>query len=322
MPDNSSNPSAKRPKRALVLSGGGGRGAYEVGVAAACRERNFDFDWIIGTSIGAINATLIAQDDLHVLQDIWCRLQSQDVYRLPNPNHLRRVVFGQKLGLLNTDPLEALLRKHVNIERLKRSATGVGFLTTDLCSLETRLITADDIHTDEELVDVLMAASAVPLLFPPRHLGGEGCWIDGGLVRNTPIQAAIGLGVSEIYAVLVDPDSFLDCPGSLVQLVSRLLEIILDHSARSGIAHVNQYNRSLELSVQNGARDWCVIGDSPAMTAGADEDSGASRPGRVQLFIIKPRNQIVGSLLEFEPANSRWLIRRGYEDTVQSCVAV
>ena len=121
---------------------------------------------------------------------------------------------------------------------------------------------------------------------------------------------------------LGEPWIFLDCPGSLVQLVSRLLEIILDHSARSGIAHVNQYNRSLELSVQNGARDWCVIGDSPVMTGSAEEDTGASRPGRVQLFIIKPRNQIVGSLLEFEPANSRWLIRRGYEDTIQSCVAV
>ncbi|MBZ0189769.1 MAG: patatin-like phospholipase family protein, partial [Candidatus Obscuribacterales bacterium] len=184
--------------------------------------------------------------------------------------------------------------------------------------------TSEDLETSEDLVDVLMAASSIPLLFPPRLLAGEGCWIDGGLVRNTPIQAAIQLGAREIYAVLVEPDSFMTCPNSLMQLISRLLEIMLDHSARSGIAHVNQYNQILELSSLNGnaASDWCMLDSPRAYEVEIRQDQEVVRPQPVRLFIIKPQHQILGSLLEFDPPTSRWLMKRGYEDTIRSCIAV
>ncbi len=241
------NRSATQPVRALVLSGGGGRGAYEAGVAKACAERDFHFDWIVGTSIGALNAALVGQNDLDILESMWLQIRSNDVYKLPDPGHLRRVIFGQQLGLLNTAPLEQLLRSCISLEKLKAGPSKVGFVTTDLCGLRTKVITSDEIHSQEDLIDVLMASSAIPLLFPPRRLKGEGCWIDGGLVRNTPIQAAINLGATEIYAVLVEPKSVDTCPTSLTQLVSRLLEIVFDHSARSGIAHVIQHNRILDV---------------------------------------------------------------------------
>jgi NTE family protein len=258
----SDNREESRPVRALVLSGGGGRGAYEAGVAKACAERDFHFDWIVGTSIGALNAALVGQNDLDMLETMWRKIRTSDVYKLPDPGHLRRVIFGQQLGLLNTDPLERLLRNSVNIDKLKAGKTKVGFVTTDLCGLGTRVITGDEIETQDDLIDVLMASSAIPLLFPPRRLHGEGCWMDGGLVRNTPIQAAISLGATEIYAVLVEPNSVDTCPTSMMQLVSRLLEIVFDHSARSGIAHVVQHNRIIEVGglrdgKQNG--NWCLL---------------------------------------------------------------
>ncbi len=258
----SDNREESRPVRALVLSGGGGRGAYEAGVAKACAERDFHFDWIVGTSIGALNAALVGQNDLDMLETMWRKIRTSDVYKLPDPGHLRRVIFGQQLGLLNTDPLEKLLRSSVNIDKLKAGKTKVGFVTTDLCGLGTKVITGDEIETQDDLIDVLMASSAIPLLFPPRRLNGEGCWMDGGLVRNTPIQAAISLGATEIYAVLVEPNSVDTCPTSMMQLVSRLLEIVFDHSARSGIAHVVQHNRIIEVGglrdgKQNG--NWCLL---------------------------------------------------------------
>lgn len=258
----SDNRDESRPVRALVLSGGGGRGAYEAGVAKACAERDFHFDWIVGTSIGALNAALVGQGDLDMLETMWRKIRTSDVYKLPDPGHLRRVIFGQQLGLLNTDPLEKLLRNSICIDKLKAGKTKVGFVTTDLCGLGTRVITGDEIETQEDLIDVLMASSAIPLLFPPRRLHGEGCWMDGGLVRNTPIQAAISLGATEIYAVLVEPNSVDTCPTSMMQLVSRLLEIVFDHSARSGIAHVTQHNRIVQaggLKSSNG--NWCLLED-------------------------------------------------------------
>ena len=332
------------PVRALVLSGGGGRGAYEVGVMQACAERDFHFDWIVGTSIGAINACLAGQNDLDKLIDLWLRIRSQDIYKFPDPGHLRRVVFGQQLGLLDTSPLENLLRSCINLERLKAGPSKVGFVTTDLCNLTTRLITVDEINSQDDLIDVLMASSAIPLLFPPRRLFGEGCWIDGGLVRNTPIQAAINLGATEIYAVLVEPNSIDNCPNSLVQLVSRLAEIVFDHSARSGIAHVNQHNRLADLGDLRNYRsnNFCLIENKTeecksCQSNGGGHDDDQSSPmsafdfvnlanqkelKRVRLFIVTPARQVVGSILDIDPLASNWLLRLGHDDIIRKCVAV
>lgn len=276
----SDNRDESRPVRALVLSGGGGRGAYEAGVAKACAERDFHFDWIVGTSIGALNAAIVGQGDLDMLETMWRKIRTSDVYKLPDPGHLRRVIFGQQLGLLNTEPLEKLLSKTVNIDKLKAGQTKVGFVTTDLCGLGTRVITGDEIETQEDLIDVLMASSAIPLLFPPRRLNGEGCWMDGGLVRNTPIQAAISLGATEIYAVLVEPNSVDTCPTSMVQLVSRLLEIVFDHSARSGIAHVTQHNRIVQAGgLKQGNGNWCLLEDAANGNHGETNHSNGNGNG-------------------------------------------
>ncbi|MDZ4835235.1 MAG: patatin-like phospholipase family protein [Candidatus Melainabacteria bacterium] len=279
----SDNRDESRPVRALVLSGGGGRGAYEAGVAKACAERDFHFDWIVGTSIGALNAALVGQDDLEMLETMWRKIRTSDVYKLPDPGHLRRVIFGQQLGLLNTDPLEKLLRSSIDINKLKAGKTKVGFVTTDLCGLHTRVITGDEIDTQDDLIDVLMASSAIPLLFPPRRLHGEGCWMDGGLVRNTPIQAAISLGATEIYAVLVEPNSVDTCPTSMMQLVSRLLEIVFDHSARSGIAHVTQHNRIIEVGgFRNGSGNWCLLDDAQNGNNNGDHTAHGNGAGNAQ----------------------------------------
>ncbi len=345
MPDETKsghpNNGQTRPVRALVLSGGGGRGAYEVGVAKACADRDFHFDWIIGTSTGALNATLMAQKEVSVLESVWRRISARDVYKLPNPGHLRRLIFGQQLGFFDTSPLEGLLRQHADLKKLKAGQTKVGFVTTDLCSLKTRVITSDDISSQEELIDVLMASSALPLLFPPRKLLGEGCWIDGGLVKNTPIQAAIRLGATEIYAVLVEPSSEDSCPTSLFRLIARLLEILLDHSARSGIAHVKDHNRMTEATnsgIASGTGNgWCLLEDRDKLvgdnanivqigtTVSSTDTNGTANDSflkKVSLFIIKPQRQISGSLLEINPIVSHWLMKLGYDDIIRQCIAV
>lgn len=294
-----------RVSRALILSGGGARGAYEVGVAKALLERKIHFDYVFGTSVGAINATGIAQGSIEQLERLWTTTRVRELFRFPNASHLRRMIFGQRLGFLDATPLEEILRREIEFEKLKASETRAGFITTDLCSLETRLITSDEVETKEDLVDILMASSALPLLFPPRQIRGGGLWIDGGLVRNTPIHYAIRLGAREIFAVLVEPSMKSECPTSIVELLTRSVEIMLDASARSGIAAVHQHNRGLSLMTLN------------------DENCKGSNgkrqrhPDEVSLRIIKPRRPIVGSLLDVDPFASKYLIHLGYEDTIR-----
>ena len=337
MTERNTDETAIRPSRALVLGGGGGRGAYEVGVMKAFQERDFKFDWVIGTSIGAINAVMLAQGDLDILENVWGRISSEDVYKLPNPNHLRRLFFGERLGFLDTSPLEDLLNKYVDVNKFRNCNFQIGLVTTDLCSLKTRVFFKEDIETKAELVDILMAASAVPLLFPPRIFESGGCWMDGGLVTNTPIQAAINLGAREVYAVIVEPDPVEEVPDSIPKLIGRLMEILLDQNAHTGLAQVNFFNRRHRLDelAKEFDEKWCRLEDSARENPKDLPDNLKAKHDsinkfrnelqtveKVSLFLIKPPNKAVGSLLEIDPITSKWLMRMGYEDAVNNCIHV
>ena len=162
----------RRPMRALVLPGGGGRGAYQVGVLKALKAEGIDFDLAFGTSIGAINATLFAQGDQARLEDLWCSIRSKDVFALPSAHQIGRLVLGHKLGLLDTTPLEDLIRREVSLQKVKASKMKLGWCTTDLCSLETKMITVDEIMSTNELVDVLDGHLGPASRFPaPAHPG-------------------------------------------------------------------------------------------------------------------------------------------------------
>jgi predicted acylesterase/phospholipase RssA len=210
---------------------------------------------------------------------------------LPSAHQIGRLVLGHKLGLLDTSGLEELLRREINLQKLKASSTKVGWCTTDLCSLETRLITIDDIKSTHELIDVLMATSAIPLAFPPRHIHGKGLWIDGGLVRNTPMETAIHLGADEVYMVLLHPDQIDVCPVNMFEVLVRCLDIVLDASARKEVASAELYNRLID--------------------TGSIESRGRKK---VKIRIFQPKRGVNINLLDINPELSRKLIRQGYDD--------
>lgn len=286
-------------RRALVLPGGGGRGAYQVGVAKALTEVGIEFEYAFGTSIGALNATLIAQGSMERLEELWEELRPWHVFKLPSASQVGRMMFGHKLGLLDTSPLEQLLRREVDLKRLKAAATKIGVVTTDLCCMETKLITIDEIMSTNELIDALMATSAVPLAFPPRPLQGTGLWIDGGLVRNTPLRAAIDRGIDEIFMVLLHPESINVCPASFWEVLARCLDVVLDASARKELELAQLYNRLI--------------------AEGAEEAVGM-RSVRIEVF--QPRRPVNTTLLEIDPERSRRLIQQGYEDAMDHLVGM
>jgi NTE family protein len=283
-----------RPIRALVLPGGGGRGAYQVGVAKALMEKGITFDMAFGTSIGGLNAALLAQGDVVRLEKLWCTMRMRDIFHLPSAAQIGNMVMGHSLGVLDTSPLEEVLRREVNLHKLKASPTKVGLCTTDLCSLETRLITIDDIMSTNELIDVLMATSALPLAFPPRHIHGSGLWVDGGLVRNTPMETAIQMGADEIYMVLLHPEKIEVCPTNMLQTLVRCLDIVLDASARKEIETSRLYNRLID--------------------AGSKESAGKKK---CTIHVFQPRRPVNTTLLEIDPDRSTALVKQGYEEALE-----
>ena len=216
-------------KTGLILSGGGARAAYQVGVIRAIAEllphqRRTPFKIICGTSAGAINAAKLAcdadrfQDSVRELSDIWLNLSSEQVHSVGFRELLvstakllgsfvhSGVVTGRPLSLLDNAPLERLLRQAIPMHRLERliqlgildalSINALGYQTSQNISFfqsrpeQQNWRRAHRLGIRAELdYRHLMASSALPAIFPAVKINRE-YFGDGALRQTAPLSAA------------------------------------------------------------------------------------------------------------------------------------
>jgi NTE family protein len=202
---------------ALVLQGGGALGSYQAGVYQALQEAGIEPDWIIGTSIGAINASLIAGNEpqrrLERLNEFWSRVQraphwsfrdafpgvgkkwafwttlTQGIPGFFAPNALAHAGDGfplgaDRAGYYSTAPLERTLAELVNFDLINR---GRPRLTVGAAHVRTSQMRYFDSRDGKLDVRHIMASGALPPAFPPVRVDGELYW-DGGILSNTPTE--------------------------------------------------------------------------------------------------------------------------------------
>jgi len=201
----------------LVLQGGGALGAYQVGVYQALREAGIEPDWVIGTSIGAINASLIAGNPperrLERLEEFWRRVTHPQFARLaaavplvgpwtanmmtiagglsgffaPNPLALMGLApLGSELaGYYSTKPLERTLADLIDLAQLNK---GSPRLTVGAAKVQTGEMHYFDSRDTELTIRHVLASGALPPAFPAVRIGDELYW-DGGVLSNTPVEA-------------------------------------------------------------------------------------------------------------------------------------
>lgn len=192
--------------RALVLSGGGSRGAFQAGVVRALAERGARWDVIAGVSVGALNAAFLAQHArsetltaARELRTFWDNVRgNESVYRRWTPfGKLHSLWRG---SLYSTEPLARTVATNLDPEKLRRS--DVKLLVGAVC-----LETGEYRYVDGGTPDIrewVLASSAFPVAFPPRVIDGRH-WIDGGVRDITPITDVLALGPDEIDVVLTAP---------------------------------------------------------------------------------------------------------------------
>jgi NTE family protein len=182
---------------AFVFAGGGSLGAVEVGMLQALVGHEPTPDFVIGSSVGAINAAYFAAqpdaDGVARLAAIWRRLQSRDVFPL-RPLHGLLGFVGLRRSLLDPGPLTALLERELPYQRLEDAALPCRVVATDALD-GTRVVISSG-----PAVPALLASAAIPGVFPPRRFGDKHL-IDGGISSNTPIAAAIELGARRIVVL-------------------------------------------------------------------------------------------------------------------------
>lgn len=198
-----------RMKRAVVLSGGGAKGAYEVGVWQAMRETDFVPDVITGTSVGALNGALMMQDDFDRAVEIWESITMDKILKLEEPIDFGRLGFKGTIrafvnevllrGGMDPSPLGDLLAQHLDEKKVRAARPEFGIVTVSVAPLGKHTLFLEDIP-EGQLNDYLLASAACYPLFRPYKMDGME-FIDGGYYDNLPLSMAAERGATEILAV-------------------------------------------------------------------------------------------------------------------------
>ena len=179
-------------KTALVLGGGGSRGAYEIGVWQALRELGIPIDLVTGTSVGAINGALIAQDSFDLAVSLWKEIDTPMIFDI----ELKDLVANSGLS---SKKLKELLKQYIDEDAIRKSSVDYGLVTVELPSMAPRFFMKEQIPQGM-LIDYILASST---LFPAMkgYEINNLKYADGGFTDNLPVGLALDHGATHIIAV-------------------------------------------------------------------------------------------------------------------------
>lgn len=192
--------------KALVLSGGGSKGSYQIGVWKALRKLHIKPEIVTGTSIGAVNGIMIVQNQFHKAQRLWENLNFEQLFNvdLENETDKKEVYltyikeFIKNKGM-STDKIENFINEAINTKKFYNSKINYGLVTFNLSELKPNKLLKKDIKPEKLKEYVLASATCFPA-FKIKNINDEQ-FIDGGYYDNLPINLAIDMDAKEIIAV-------------------------------------------------------------------------------------------------------------------------
>ena len=254
--------------RALVISGGGCKGAFAVGIMKRLLEQypNLKFDMYVGTSTGSLIVPLLAMDEMALLEEIYTTQTTQDIVL---QNRL-----GDRIGdesIFDATPLWNTLGKNYTDDRYQTivaSGKRLFINTTCMQSGELVVFTTDqqpitpDNYQVKSIVDAnhfrraVMASACQPVFMQPitvnRDVPGEPDpgfqFVDGGVKQYVGIEMAIDNGATEIFTILLSPEEdAVDnvSYGDLFGILQKTIGIFSDGVAKEDLVTPQQYNTAL-----------------------------------------------------------------------------
>jgi len=268
----------------LVFQGGGALGSYQAGVYQALHEASIEPDWVIGTSIGAINAGLIAGnrrgDRMARLEEFWKRVESHPwdfgglasgisdalsnwstmLGGIPSffePNPLAHLgmhlpLGADRAGYYSTTPLEKTLTELVDFGHINGAGPR---LTVGAANVRTSEMRYFDSRTSQISVRHVLASGALPPAFPAIRIDGELYW-DGGVLSNTPTEIVFD-DFPRRDAVIFAAHMWNPAgpePGSIAEVLHRHKDIQYSSRISSQVVRQQQTHRLRHVISQLAAR--------------------------------------------------------------------
>lgn len=272
--------SIRRKSYGLVLSGGAALGSYQAGAVRALYEAGLNIRCVAGCSIGALNGYLAATREIDRMIALWKNI---DQKRLITIQSFTKLFFSGGSSLLTDQMQRKLIEESVSLKALQDSGTTYICAAISINTGKLHYFRGNDARTDRELRDFILASAAVPGVFPPVKIGEE-LYIDGGLVRNTPIEAIETERVDTIIAISMEPEYYTEEQiGNTGQIALRTLSIFFRSQADDAVA------RTLA---------------SPRRRA-------------KQVLLLRPQLPLNMQQYEFDPKKIAQLIEQGYKAASQ-----
>lgn len=277
--------------RALVLSGGGVKGAYQVGALKKwLLEDKVEYDAFCGVSVGALNSSFLAQftdsqEAGKALVSLWSQVTDARIKRSWCP--LGVVESLWKPSVFNSEPLQQWVRSTLNVDMVRISGKQLRVVA---CNWATGAVHVAN-EAAEDLASWVIASSSFPVMLLPVEIGGQ-LWTDGGLRNVTPLGEAIRLGADEIDVVMCSNPEVVEpfdahkaaaVPGLLLQAIEIMSDAIL-------------------------AADLKVCG--------LKNDVAELRPEfrKVKIRLLQPQKVLTKDSLDFDPQSIGRMMAQGYED--------
>ncbi|MES2850036.1 MAG: patatin-like phospholipase family protein [Bacteroidota bacterium] len=325
--------------RALVISGGGSKGAFAVGVLKKLFNEfpNLDFDILVGTSTGSLIVPYVSVGEMKLLEKLYTEQTTKDIILTGR--------LGDRINdvaIFDGSPLKALLEKNYTdavYDSIK--ATGKKIFLTTVCLQTEQLVvftTAHDANTKvryevrktenaDHFRKAVLASACQPVFMQPikvnKNIPGEPDpnfqFVDGGVREYAGIEMAIDNGATEIFVILLSPEETAKDPTELKDLFSILrktIDIFTDDVGKNDLIIPAQYNEALQYidavkkkMIRNGissdqVKDFFTIRgrESPY------EDKSA-----VKIFTFRPTAPLNGGPggLNFDPVAMKEMIKAG-----------
>lgn len=270
---------------AFVFAGGGSLGSVQAGMLYALVEAGVAPDFLVGSSVGALNAAYFAgAPDLEgaaALIEVWHGLRRSDVFPLALPQILR--AFRRSESLVDPGPLRRLIAANLRFPLLEEAQVPLHVMATDQRGASVRL-------SNGPAIEAVLASAAIPGIFPAVTIAGQQL-MDGAIAANTPLSLAARLGARRIIVLPTGYACALEGPprGAIAQALHAVTLLItwqLMHEIKTTPAeievHVAPTLCPLDVSPFDFSASRRLIERATATTREWIADGGLTRPAQAR----------------------------------------
>ncbi|MYN16741.1 hypothetical protein GTP81_08245 [Rugamonas sp. FT107W] len=352
----------------IVLSGGGAKGPYGLGVLLALEKWHIEHAKKItkiycGTSVGALNATLAAQGQLTELDALYARLQTKDILGT-NKSSVNKFAMmwaakRKPFHYFDNRALRATIGQSADFERLKDAhllVCATNYTTGDLetfysSELVDQFVAEDQalprerqrlsnyhrINDQDELINALLASTAIPFYFPPVKIG-DSLYVDGGVGNNTPLRQAAYISrflnrrnekTEPTFCVINDPSRFsIDSthPNDIFGIIRRTLDLFHNELVSDAVISWRRINdevsrlasRKSVLSSQISGLDEVTPERRASLLQNLEDafdgQNAAAPRCELPIEVVRPSIQLLDDIMNFDPSIAKHLKRHGIAD--------